>query len=260
MKTALLYSGHARTFAYCAPNHRWMVWRHFKDAHVFASLVDDSDADLFRTRCKSLGVPQDHIHVELVRQPEHIPLPAGCPAEGSYIEGQNFMHEPYAISVPPQAVLKQLWHLNRVWQFASESVESFDCYVRIRPDLWFHSFTRPDFCGVKTIDGKIKLEYEIQPVSAFVPWWGRFGGVNDRFAILGAKAAQAYFTTYRNIEAMIDEGCALHPESLVARGLTYGTSGIAVVHKMAVEFSTVRKDGKWRPPEISAGDIAEGLS
>ena len=48
MKTALLYSGHARTFARTFANHRWMLYRHFSDFEIFASLVDDADGETIR--------------------------------------------------------------------------------------------------------------------------------------------------------------------------------------------------------------------
>jgi hypothetical protein len=241
MKTAILYSGHARTFAQCAANHKWMLWRHFPDAHIFASLVDDDDAQRFRAVCLHYGVPEERLHVELVKQPDHIPLPEGCPPEDSYTRGRPFMHEPYAISVPPQAVLKQLWHLQRAWLFADTFNEEFDCYVRVRPDLWFHSFAMKPAI--------------IYGALAFVPWWGRFGGVNDRFAVLGPLAARRYFATFHYVGKMIEQGCPLHPESLVAESLAG-----CHVRKLAVEFSTIRKGEPARAPEVLACDIAEGLS
>jgi hypothetical protein len=240
MKTAILISGHARTFARCYRNQKWQVFRHFDDPYFFVSVVDDEDAEAMELLRKDYLA--DRVFIERVKQPDHIALPAGCPPEESWRLGQPFMHEPYAISVPPQAVLKQLWHLGRVWDFFTRdnAITDFDRFVRVRPDLWFHSYTPPVFDDV-----------------AFVPWWGRFGGCNDRFAILSPRAANAYFSAFDNAPHLIAQGCPLHPESLVRA--TLGMDFIRV-RKLAVEFSTLRKNGEMRQPEYLMGDIAEGLS
>lgn len=238
MKTAILYSGHARTFARTCANHRWMLYRHFGDFEIFASLVDDKDGGDMAALLRHYY--PGRAHVELVSQPEHIPLPAGCPDESTYRQGQPFTHEPYWISVPPQGVLKQLWHLQRVWTFFEEGdLRTHDRIVRVRPDLWFHSL-RPPFTPA--------------PNDAFVPWWGRFGGQNDRFAIMGWRAADRYFTTFDRLDESIKAGAPLHPESLISHSLES-----AVVRRIEVEFSTLRNNGEMRPPEITAADIAAGI-
>ena len=45
--------------------------------------------------------------------------------------------------------------------------------IRLRADLWFHS--------------QVKLP-RLLPLEVCTPWWGRYGGVNDRFAVMGALA------------------------------------------------------------------------
>lgn len=241
MKTAILYSGHARTFARTFANHRWMLYRHFSDFAIFASLVADADGENMRKLL--VDAYGSKAKVELVKQPDHIPLPAGCPAEESWRLGQPFMHEPYWISVSPQAVLKQLWHLERVWDFAIEETTDdrfADIIVRVRPDIWFHS---------------LRVPAQLLPRDALVPWWGQFGGVNDRFAVLGYRAAASYFRAFSEAPAAIAQGAPLHPESLVAHAIRS-----ELVRRIAVEFSTVRTNGEIRPPEISAADIAQGVA
>ncbi len=92
---------------------------------------------------------------------------------------------------------------------------------------------------------------------AYCPWWGRFGGVNDRFAIMGWSAAFEYHTTYDKIPSLLSKGCPFHPESLVAASMAEKEIRIK---PLQTEFSTYRIAGDprpHRPPEISAGDIAD---
>lgn len=253
MKTAILISGHARTFATCLPNQWAMVYRHFSDPHFFVSFVDDEQADSWQGLKKYVG--EDKIRFERMKQPDHIPLPHGCPDEKTYTQGRTFMHEPFAISVPPQAVLKQLWHLNRVWELftGSEVVADFGTAIRCRPDIWFHSFRPTQHVDVEErIDGGAMRLVRSHSLTAYVPWWGRFGGVNDRFAVLGIDSANSYMTTINRLQDYIDCGVALHPESLVAESLK-----VCFMQTTTALFSTIRLDGTMRGPEIMPWDIAE---
>ena len=89
---------------------------------------------------------------------------------------------------------------------------------------------------------------------AITPWWGRFGGINDRFAVLGFGAVKEYFTTYSKVERLIQMGAPLHPETLVAESMR--DAGCIIRDDLKAEFSTVRKGGQMRPPEITSIDIA----
>lgn len=277
MKTAILYSGHMRTFAKTYANHRWMLHRHFPDAHFFVSCVDDENAASAELLLQHH--PADRVHIEKVKQPEHIPLPEGCPPEESWQRGTNFMHEPYAISVSPQGVLKQLWHLNRVWQFACDhGVQEFDCFARVRPDIWIHSLAKPmlmfharlnqaDYAAypdnfASVISGPSAFSeamWNNEAKKAFLPYWGRFGGCNDRLALLGALSARDYFTAFAKLDGLIREGCPLHPESIIKAAIELGGGRII---KLATEFSTIRNNGEVRGwmSETLPCDVAEGLS
>lgn len=240
MRTAIILSGHMRTFDRCLPTLHWHVFRHFPGASFFVSTVNDEDAgkaELLRERYR--GQP---VKIEAVDQPE-IPVPVDPPA-GWQPGLAMYGHEPYAVSVGPQAVLRQLWHLRRVWEMVPDP-GSFDLFIRVRPDLWFHSFALPE---------AFERSRQFLAWWAFVPWWGRFGGVNDRFALLGRKAAQAYFCTFSAMPSLLAEGCPFHPESLVAASL--GRLSIRVHSTLRAEFSTLRADGQMREPEITAIDIA----
>lgn len=226
MSTAILISGHMRSFDRCLPNLAWMVFRHFPGADFFVSTEPDEDAakaELLRQR-----FPQARVEIDTTPQPPMV-IPSREP----------WAHSPYAISVPPAAVLGQLWRLEQCW--SAHAIDGYyDIIIRCRPDLWFHS-----------AEG---LDADLDRHGARVPWWGRFGGVNDRFAILSGYGARAYFTTFGQTPDHLRAGCPLHPESLVRASLD--AAGADIDDSLRVEFSTLRKDGTFRQPEITAIDIA----
>jgi hypothetical protein len=232
MKTAILISGHMRSFERCLPNQAWMVYRHFPDADFFVSTEPDADApkaELLRER-----FPRARVSIDTTPQPDMAPF---------IPPGETWAHAPYAISVPPAAVVGQLWRLQRTWTFANPAVLDYDVVLRIRPDLWFHHVRAADL-DPDTVDTD----------EARTPWWGTFGGINDRFAILGRYAARHYFSTLANMPALVAAGCPLHPESLIAASLRLGEC--AMLPRLDAEFSTLRPDGQLRFPEITAGEIA----
>jgi len=241
MTTAIIISGAMRSFAKCLPNLDWMVFRHFPTAKFYVATHDDEDAPTTELLIKKYG--GDSVRVAIMKQPEMV-IPSGCPDK--WTKGQPYMHEPYAISVHPSQVMGQLWMLREGWRVYQDANEPADLIIRIRPDLWFHSFVIPH--------GLNACKFGPDPKVSFTPWFGRFGGCNDRFALLGTKAAEAYFTTYDNIPAMLKEGCPLHPESLVNYAMQ--RVGISICDDMKAEFGTMRKNGEFRSPEILPVDLA----
>lgn len=235
MKTAVLISGQTRTFAECFASQRWHVYRKLENPTFFVSVTDDEQArDIYLL--ESMGFP---VYVEKVIQPQlEEPHPI------------NARHAPYVLSVPIQAVLRQLWHLNRVWEFHAEKAQEFDYFVRVRPDSFFHSFATPAEAAPNA------------SLLACLPWWGRFGGCNDRFAMLGQDAAEIYFTTFGRIAELLDAGCPLHPESFIAASLE--ARGAWVRNILQANFSTVKRERSgslvYRTPEILPHEQSEFLA
>jgi hypothetical protein len=62
--------------------------------------------------------------------------------------------------------------------------------------------------------------------------------VNDRLAVIGPNAVKGYFTGYKNLSAMLSDGCPLHPESMVAASLRL--NGCIIREELMAEFSTLR--------------------
>lgn len=232
MKTAVLMSGHLRTFDRCLPNLHWQVFRHFGDLSFFVSTVEDEDAPKIRALDEKYRGCQIEVH-SVPSQPDF------SNEVGPWSPGTFYSHEPYTISVPPQAVLAQLWQLEQVYDFYLGKVSSAapDLIIRCRPDLWFHEFENGVFN---------------QPNTCHVPAFGSFGGVNDRFAVLSPDAAPFYFRTFSRRKKTMEEGCPLHPESLVKASLENG--GVKIV-KQNWFFSSYRKNGEMRMPEVIASDI-----
>lgn len=242
MKTAVIISGQMRTFAQCYPNQKYTVFRKLEDPHFFVSCEDNEQAD----SAELLKKDYKHVHIERVKPPE-----LQCP-DMAYT-----LHAPYAITptkipgVPPLlGIMRQLWHLSRAWKFAAEVTDGWkefdqsdDAIMRLRPDLHFHRFDT------------VMLDSVYQ---ALTPWWGTYGGVNDRCALLGFKAAAAYFETYDKLPTLLEQGCSFHPESLVAAALDHG--GCDVSQTLDAEFGFKRMNGEFEPMQVSAGEIARHAS
>lgn len=228
MSTAVIITGHMRTFATCIHTLRWHVLRHYSanGLEFYVSTVQDEDAasaELLRSMFP--GCP---VHIEVVaKQPDLFEPP----------EAVRF--EPYERSVPLQAVLRQLWQMEQGWiLYKAKAKQRAGLFIRVRPDLYFHNFVPPVVWG-----GLVST-----------PWWGKFGGVNDRLAVIGPDAAEAYFTAYSHIPDAQAEGCPLHPESLVRAACEM--RGAITDTRLIAEFTTLRKDGQHRPPEITPWDLA----
>ncbi len=231
MKTAVLISGQLRTFKKCYPTQKWQIFRHYEpDIHFFVACCDDDQA------ADSALLLADYANVEICRLPDPDNLPDVPIQKGAFA--------PYANATSHPKLMLQHWGNKKVWEFfaSKADVESFDTVIRIRPDLWIHRFTPPRF-------------EEGEAMTAFCPWWGKFGGVNDRLAIMGSQAAFCYFNVIDAIPRYLEKGCPFHPETLVAEILR--ESGMGINHNLMTEFSTERMDGTRRWAEIVMSDIAE---
>jgi hypothetical protein len=225
MQTHVIITGHARTFAHCWPNLRWNVINRLENPVIHASVEPDDDAEKMRQTLEKTGLP---FHFRTVTQPAPEDFP-------DY--GYAYRHAPYAISVAPYAIVTQLWRMRDGYLDAAPMIGERDTVVRLRPDLWFHEPISMAECDLNL------------PGSVNYPWWGNFGGINDRFAIMPAKRAQDYFDAYPSINQAISEGCPLHPESLVA----YACRNVPK-KRCNFLFSTMRPTGQ-RWPEILPGEF-----
>jgi hypothetical protein len=238
MSTAILYSGQLRTFAQCYPTQRWHVLRHVIDPHFFFTIQAQPDAlQILAPLIADYGASR--VHLQQLTDPD---LTADLTPQLS----AAYHQAPYANAAPAHQLLLQHWYQAQVWENFCGHRETlsltFATIIRLRPDLWFHSY---DPARATTV-----WEDEV-----LTPWWGRFGGLNDRFAIMGPAAARAYFDIYAKIPELVGSYQApFHPESLLAARLEIAQ--VHVTQTLRAEFSTLRANGQARPPEISSIDLA----
>ncbi len=258
MKTAILISGQMRTFASCYPNIRWMVLRHYPHAEFFVSCEDDAQASTAELLLEHY--PADRVNIERVKQP-FVPEP-------QHVELLR-NRGPSRGAATTQAILRQLWHLNRVWDFFHECetkrrwaekqallVDRFQRIIRLRPDLFFHRFDPPAFPPCVITGNDISRHYDEPALrTCFTPWWSRWGGVNDRVAVMGPAAAAHYFRTFTVKEELFDSGAPLHPESLLLGSLELGRVNIRPT--LSAVFTAIRADGNHVRPDYGLHDLAD---
>jgi len=115
---------------------------------------------------------------------------------------------------------------------------SADLVVFIRPDvaiagrLWL----RVRLWSVFLRAGKKRLV-------VYLPSWGRHRGLNDRFAIMSASAAENYFTRGKVADSFFAEGVALNSEKLLA----YVLSDATVSNSIYTPMPRVRLGGVYEP-------------
>lgn len=179
-----------------------------------------------------------NVHAEFYDDPSD--LPEIAPDKGAFA--------PYANATTHDKLMLQHWGNKKVWDFfaSSEATESFDVIIRIRPDLWIHRFAPPDLDVLG-----------MRPRWVFAPWWGKFGGINDRLAVMGREAAETYFNLYSGIDGLLKHGCPFHPETMLSGWLQM--CGITVENTLMATFSTDRMDGsrRWAQQEQIMDDLAE---
>ncbi len=218
MNTLIIYSGGARSFKQVWANHAFWFWRRCKNPTFVVSVSDDEQAE--DMRLIQHAYPDAPFFFEKVVQPP-IPEPP-CPILCDW-------HNVNLTNATPQAILRQFWALERAWTFAKESTKgaTFDVVVRIRPDIAFFRL------------GKVPMP-EVN--ECLTPWFCRFGGVNDRFAVMHPSVADTYFGTFSARQSLWDEYCPLHSETML--GFQLSKSGVTTPHSIEGEFGIVRMTGE----------------
>jgi hypothetical protein len=165
MSTAVIISGQMRTFAQCYPTQRWQIFRHYEpDIHFFVSCVDDAQAG----SAELLREHYQNVHIERYTDPvlSVIPDSAG-------------IHAPYKNAASHQKLLLQHWANKRAWDFFLDSGKNRSReYSTIISSAFVPTNTSTDS----------RSHQDPSVFQCYCPWWGKFGGVNDRFAIMGFEA------------------------------------------------------------------------
>lgn len=218
-----------RSFASCVRNAYWHCFRRFHNPTFFISAARDEQAE--SAYFLREFYPESQVVVEIVDQPTLI--------EPDFDLVRHAPYAPASSSDPKtvvQSILRQLWHRERVYEFAwahtkDQFAFEFDVVVRHRADILFQSFELPTRCRQNLL-GRDMI---------FTPWKARCGGVNDRFAIMGTAAADAYFTLWSKLGGYLADGCPLHPESLLLYALE--EAGAEIHQTLLTEFTTIRLPG-----------------
>lgn len=226
MKTAVIISGEARTFKACWPTQYWQVYRHLEDVHFFVHVAADDQANDMTLIWKHFPVSSARIAVD--NPPVDLWAPPANAAFGA----------PYFVHPDLGRIIRQWWHWREAWRMLQQSDQVFDRVIRMRPDNYFQAKVEPR---------------EPLARSGFFPWWGRWGGENDRFAILGIEATLAYSLLFENVGELLNQGCPLHPETMLAAQLEHHEIGI---QHADFEFATQRMDGTRREPEYTPRELA----
>jgi len=171
-----------------------------------------------------------NVHIDRYEDQDDLPI----------IPDEAGLHAPYANAAGHVSLMRQHWGYEKTWNLFKSKADpnSFETIIRVRPDQWIHSFDPPR---------------QPEPDECFSPWWGKFGGVNDRVGVMGPVAAIAYFGVYRKIVRFLKAGCPFHPETLLKASLQ--AENIIIHHSLMVEASTMRLDGSQRWPEMSIIDL-----
>lgn len=273
MSTAVLMSGQFRTFSTCLPTQHWHVYRHFHDLHFFVVMQNtlppsaapnapppvNSEAMVKLLEDK---YGKDRVHAKLIDDPTDLPM----------IPKKYGLHSPYENAAPHPQLLMQHWYQNEVWKLFKESGQTPDTIIRMRGDNFFHSLTLPQLTIIERLFGFLvrfaaflgfvdKIEEPLAGAkmgrhsnTVYSPWFGRFGGINDRFAIMDYQAAKSYFTVYERIDEFLKLGCPFHPETLLKTALEFG--GVKSNDKLFAEFYSCRVTGNHRPMETLPVDMA----
>ena len=205
-----------------------MLLRKLDNPHFYCCIADDANAsgmDLLRERF-------NHVHIKRVPQPEP---PIAEPG------GQSFLHAPHPlVNHDQQACLRQQRNLFQTWEFlGQENPGGFDpddaMVVRLRPDLWFHDFS--------------DLPRNPYPMEAITPWWGAYGGVNDRVAFLGCLAAKEWFTTFTKLDALLQAGCPMHQETMIRASLEQ--ANCIITETLTCLCSILRENGNAEMPDLT---------
>ena len=133
-------------------------------------------------------------------------------------------------------LIYQLYSIRRLWDLCGlMNAQKFDIFVFLRPDM---EYLDPiDIAGV----GSLIRDREVDLIT---PEWGKWTGLNDRFAFCSRRGAQAYAKRLDHVDAFCREKGFLQAEQLL---LHVATSQGLKLADTAIRAMRVRANGAtWR--------------
>jgi hypothetical protein len=128
-------------------------------------------------------------------------------------------------------LLFQLYSLNQLWRLVELTKNDFDFYIFVRPDMEYL-----DGLDVDSLCGQIINQNK----DLITPSWGKWGGLNDRFAFCSRKGAEVYARRLACVERFCAERGYLHAEELLKSAAEWGNLQVGYTDMRAMR---VRADG-----------------
>ena len=181
--------------------------------------LDQSNYDFFKTKPHQLFLPNELLDANL----HHRLLLLGDAWQDN---GQSLKN-----------LLMQLHSLKLAYLKIKQN--ECDVYLFVRPDLLIHEY----------IPIKEFIEQYAHKKAAMVPSWQWFGGLNDRFAVVSAKAADAYGLRYdQMLSYCLANKKPLHGESFIADCLKNNQT---IIKTCRTKMSRVRASGEIKSEQFS---------
>lgn len=160
---------------------------------------------------------------ELIENPlsrEVGPLPKV--GEGAEIFDEFFVYSLRAIHEEAAAASPGLAHLRDVWGDDYKSMRNLLAHFLLLDKAWQSvpreadviMLIRPDVLWIKPYHPLLALL--VGKFVSLFPKWGRFGGINNRFAIMPRKHAETYFSQVRLWREYAERSGGLHAERYLA--------------------------------------------
>ena len=139
-----------------------------------------------------------------------------------------------------EGFLTYLVALERTFNHNSQ-IRNADFIVIARPDLRVDGHLH-----MRLLLAVARLLAFFRPNLALLPNWGRYGGLNDRFAILSRRAAPAYFTRVQSASGYF----STHPNGNSERFLFSAMSDTTVLSIIPTNMVRVRIGGIAHPSDL----------
>jgi len=225
----------------CIPTHCWHLLRHLPPGDLIVSSANDQhagNASVLEQRLPGWRILKHRLGDAdgwTARMRDWGLVPAVHSALGTQLPSAE----------APETVLRELWLRQQAWQqlrLASPNTRH-DRIIHLKAHLWMRAGDLP---------GKVATQ------EALTPWWGRQGGCNPDFALLGEQAAEAYFGVFRKLPQLLRAGVPLHVPSLLLASLSAG--GLRLGQTLRVEYSPLFRGKNLQEVDFSPLDLNQFLA
>jgi hypothetical protein len=153
---------------------------------------------------------------------------------------------------PRQTMLNLLWQLyslNQLWKLIHVTRDRHDAYIFLRPDMEY----------LDPLDPSVLTRIASGEVDLITASWGKWGGLNDRFAICSPTGAEVYAQRISGVERLCADEGYLHGEPLLKSvaeraNLRLGYTDVRAM-RVRADGGTVR--GEF---DISAYQLVRGIA